>query len=119
MLPISLARNAYGYPLLRKHLLTRSRPVSATQVIVSGTDMRLNYAQLTQRIGQLAKTLKANGFSEGMRVGVMEEIQSRVGLGVFSKWAVPDDIMFIDQLSKTNAGKLNPQVISARSDIRS
>ena len=51
--------NAYGYPLLIKQLLTRSRLVSARQEIVSGSNMRLTYAQLNERIGQLANALKA------------------------------------------------------------
>ncbi|MCK0104190.1 fatty acid--CoA ligase [Pseudohalocynthiibacter sp. F2068] len=64
--------NAYGYPLLIKQLLIRSRLVSATQEIVSGTDMRLSYAELNERIGRLANTLKVSGIGEGMRVGVMD-----------------------------------------------
>ena len=65
--------NAYGYPLLIKQLLTRSRLVSARQEIVSGSNIRLTYAQLNdERIGQLANALKASGISEGMRVGVMD-----------------------------------------------
>ncbi|WP_170552411.1 fatty acid--CoA ligase [Ruegeria atlantica] len=64
--------NAYGYPLLIKQLLTRSRLVSARQEIVSGSNMRLTYAQLNERIGQLANALKASGIGEGMRVGVMD-----------------------------------------------
>ncbi len=123
MLPIPLAPNAYGYPLLIEQILTRSMFVSATQEIVSGSDKPLSYVQLTQCIGQVANTHKTNGISEGLRVGVMEEIQSRVGLGEPSKWAVPDDIVFIDLLPRISAGKLGTKVIeqdiSTRSDIRS
>ena len=72
MPPCSLLSNAYGYPLLIKHLLTRSNIASACQEIVSGTEMRLSYAELDQRVRQLANALKASGIREGMRVGVMD-----------------------------------------------
>ncbi|SNZ19556.1 fatty acid--CoA ligase [Cohaesibacter gelatinilyticus] len=72
MSPLSSSPNAYGYPLLIKHLLTRSNIASACQEIVSGADMRLSYADLGKRICQLANALKASGICEGMRVGVMD-----------------------------------------------
>ena len=72
MPPCSPLSNAHGYPLLIKHLLTRSNIASACQEIVSGTEMRLSYAELDQRVRQLANALKASGIREGMRVGVMD-----------------------------------------------
>ena len=72
MPPLSPSPNAYGYPLLIKHLLTRSNISSACQEIVSGTDIRLGYADLGKRVHQLANSLKASGIREGMRVGVMD-----------------------------------------------
>ena len=72
MPPLSPSSNAYGYPLLVKHLLTRSNVPSACQDIVSGTDIRLSYAELGKRVRQLANALKASGICESMRVGVMD-----------------------------------------------
>ena len=72
MPPCSPLSNAYGYPLLIKNLLTRSNIASACQEIVSGTEMRLSYADLGKRVRQLANALKASGIREGMRVGVMD-----------------------------------------------
>lgn len=72
MLPISPTPTGSGYPLLIKQLLTRSRLVSPSQEIVSGTDKRLSYAQLNKRIAQLANTLTESGIGAGMRVGVMD-----------------------------------------------
>lgn len=69
---VSPSQSAYGYPLLIKQLLLRSNLVSACQEIVSGTDMRLNYAEFNERIGRLANTLKVSGIGEDMRVGVMD-----------------------------------------------
>jgi len=58
-----------------------------------------------------------------VRLSIMEEIQSCVGLGELSKWAVPDEIYFVDHLPKTSVGKLDKKVIrqdiSTRSDILS
>ena len=45
---------------------------SACQEIVSGTEMRLSYADLGKRVRQLANSLKTSGIREGMRVGVMD-----------------------------------------------
>ena len=61
MPPLSPSSNAYGYPLLIKHLLTRSNIASVCQKIVSGTEMRLSYADLGKRVRQLANALKASG----------------------------------------------------------
>ena len=72
MPPSSPSPNAYGHPLLIKHLLARSLLASACQEIVSGTEIRLSYADLGKRVRQLANSLKASGIREGMRVGVMD-----------------------------------------------
>jgi fatty-acyl-CoA synthase len=72
MPPLSPSPNAYGYPLLIKHLLAGSQLASACQEIVSGSEMRLSYADLGKRVRQLANSLKASGIHEGMRVGVMD-----------------------------------------------
>jgi len=69
---VSTSSHASDYPLLIKQLLTRSKTVSARQEIISGADMRMTYADLNERIGRLACALRANGISEGMRVGVMD-----------------------------------------------
>jgi fatty-acyl-CoA synthase len=53
----------------------------------------------------------------------MEEIQSRVDAGEISKWAVPDELIFVDRLPKTSVGKLDKkrvrQDLSARADVKS
>ena len=72
MPPSSPSPNVYGYPLLIKHLLAGSQLASASQEIISGTEMRLSYADLGKRVHQLANSLKAGGIREGMRVGVMD-----------------------------------------------
>ncbi|WP_299665329.1 AMP-binding protein [uncultured Ruegeria sp.] len=58
-----------------------------------------------------------------VRLRVIEEIQSRVGAGEISKWAVPDEIVFVDRLPKTSVGKLDKKLvrkdISTRSDFKS
>jgi len=72
MPPLSPSPNAYGYPLLIKHLLAGSQLASASEEIVSGGKLRLSYADLGKRVRQLANALKASGIREGMRVGVMD-----------------------------------------------
>ena len=69
---LSPSPNTYGYPLLIKHLLAGSQLASASQEIVSGTEIRLSYADLGKRVRQLANALQASGIHEGMRVGVMD-----------------------------------------------
>lgn len=64
--------NAYEYPLLIKQLLSRSNIASTQNEIVSGTEMRLSYADLSKRIRQLSNSLKDYGISEDMCVGVMD-----------------------------------------------
>ena len=58
-----------------------------------------------------------------LRLRVMEEIQSRVDAGEISKWAVPDEIIFVARLPKTSVGKLDKKLvrkdISTRSDFKS
>ena len=58
-----------------------------------------------------------------VRLNMMEEIQSRVDAGEISKWAVPDEIIFVDCLPKTSVGKLDKKLmrkdISTRSDLKS
>jgi fatty-acyl-CoA synthase len=58
-----------------------------------------------------------------VRLRVMEEIQSRVDAGEISKWAVPDELIFVDRLPKTSVGKLDKkrvrQDLSARADVKS
>jgi fatty-acyl-CoA synthase len=58
-----------------------------------------------------------------VRLRVMEEIQSRVDAGEISKWAVPDEVIFVARLPKTSVGKLDKkrvrQDISTRSDLKS
>ena len=68
----SPSQSAYSYPLLIRQLLSRSNLVSACQEIVSGTDMRLSYAEFNERIGRLANTLKVSGIGADMRIGVMD-----------------------------------------------
>ena len=58
-----------------------------------------------------------------VRLNMMEEIQSRVDAGEISKWAVPDEIIFVDCLPKTSVGKLDKKLmrkdILTRSDLKS
>ena len=58
-----------------------------------------------------------------VRQSVMKEIQSRVDAGEISKWAVPDELIFVDRLPKTSVGKLDKKLvrqdISTRSDLKS
>ncbi len=52
-----------------------------------------------------------------VRKNVLEEIQSHVDSGALSKWAVPDTIIFVNQLPKTSVGKLDKKAM--RQDILS
>lgn len=58
-----------------------------------------------------------------VRLNVMEEFQSRVDAGEISKWAVPDELIFVDRLPKTSVGKLDKKLvrqdISTSSDLKS
>jgi len=42
---------------------------------------------------------------------VLEKIQSRIDAGELSKWAIPDELIFIDSLPKTSVGKLDKKLL--------
>jgi fatty-acyl-CoA synthase len=50
-----------------------------------------------------------------VRLGVMKAIQSCIDEGELSKWAVPDELIFVDRLPKTCVGKLDKKRV--RRDI--
>ena len=56
-----------------------------------------------------------------VHLSVMEEIQSCIDAGELSKWAVPDELIFVDRLPKTSVGKLDKKLvrldIPTRSDL--
>jgi fatty-acyl-CoA synthase len=58
-------------------------------------------------VAQLEKDADPNR----VRQSVIAEIQSRVDVGELSKWAIPDEVCFVDQLPKTSVGKLDKKVI--------
>ena len=58
-------------------------------------------------VAQLAKDAEP----DVTRRSVIANIQSRVDAGELSKWAIPDEICFVDQLPKTSVGKLDKKVI--------
>jgi fatty-acyl-CoA synthase len=44
---------------------------------------------------------------EDLRTSVLRAVQSQVDAGALSKWAMPDLLLFVDQLPKTSVGKLD------------
>jgi fatty-acyl-CoA synthase len=50
-----------------------------------------------------------------VRLCVMKAIQSCIDEGKLSKWAVPDELIFVDRLPKTSVGKLDKKRV--RRDI--
>ena len=48
-------------------------------------------------------------------MNIVEEIQMRVDVGEISKWAIPDEIIFVDHLPKTSVGKLDKKLV--RQDV--
>ena len=58
-------------------------------------------------VAQLAKDANP----DRVRQDVIAEIQARVDVGELSKWAIPDEVCFVDQLPKTSVGKLDKKVI--------
>ena len=58
-------------------------------------------------VAQLAK----DADPDRVRQDVIAQIQARVDVGELSKWAIPDEVCFVDQLPKTSVGKLDKKVI--------
>src|SRR4029077_2675038 len=69
---IEAARSAYHYPLLIKQLLHAPMVQARDQQIVYRDLRRLTYAELRDRIGRLANSLKKLGVRPGDTVGVMD-----------------------------------------------
>src|SRR5439155_9516313 len=63
---------AYGYPLLVKHLLTAALANRPGQEIVNGNGGRYTLRDLRERIGRLASGLASLGVQPGDTVGVMD-----------------------------------------------
>jgi fatty-acyl-CoA synthase len=40
-------------------------------------------------------------------------IKTAIALGSLSKWAMPDEIRFVDQIAKTSVGKIDKKAIRA------
>ena len=66
------ADDAYAYPLLIKRLLMSASRYEKTREIVYRDQVRLTYAQLNQRIAQLANVLSEAGVKAGDTVAVMD-----------------------------------------------
>jgi fatty-acyl-CoA synthase len=69
---ISPTPSAYVYPLLVKQLLVNSLSTSADQEITCRGELRYTFAQLRQRIGQLANALAGVGVRHGSTVAIMD-----------------------------------------------
>ena len=63
----------------------------------------------------LAVQIKNNTDRDLVRLNIVEEIQMRVDVGEISKWAIPDEIIFVDHLPKTSVGKLDKKLV--RQDV--
>lgn len=66
------ADGAYGFPLLIKQLLNRSKIVSRNQTISYGNQLTYTYAEFFKRINRLANVLKNAGLKAGDVVAVMD-----------------------------------------------
>ena len=66
------APDAYGYPLLIRHLLQSALDVRSSQEIVGSDGRRHDYAMLARRVGRLAAVLAAHGVDQGDVVAVMD-----------------------------------------------
>jgi len=66
------SEEAYRFPLTIRHLLDAAMVSAVDQEIVYRDQARFTYAQLGDRIGKLATTLKGLGVEEGMTVAVMD-----------------------------------------------
>ena len=69
---IQAAKSAYKYPLLIKQLWHTPLVQAPDQVIVYRGIKRFTYAQLRERIGQLASSLARLGVGSGDTVGVLD-----------------------------------------------
>ncbi len=63
---------AYGYPLLIKHLLTNSLSLYGDQEITYRGEFRYTYRDFRRRVGQLASALEGLGVRHGTTVAVMD-----------------------------------------------
>lgn len=66
------AKEAYGFPLLIKQLLNRSKIVSQNQTISYANKITYTYAEFFKRVNRLANTLKNMGLKAGDVVAVMD-----------------------------------------------
>ncbi len=66
------AKEAYGFPLLIKQLLNRSKIVSQNQTISYANKITYSYSEFFKRVNRLANTLKNMGLKAGDVVAVMD-----------------------------------------------
>jgi fatty-acyl-CoA synthase len=69
---IQVAKSAYSYPLLIKHLLDAPMLHAADQEIVYRDQRRFSYLMFRERIGRLASGLAELGVRAGDTIGVMD-----------------------------------------------
>jgi len=71
----------------------------------------------------LVVQIRENIEQDLVRSSVMKEIQTRIDVGEISKWAIPDELIFVDRIPKTSVGKLDKKLlrqdISTRLDLKS
>ena len=63
---------AYGYPLVIRHLLTNSLSLYGDQEITYRGEFRYTYRVFRRRVGQLASALEGLGVRHGTTVAVMD-----------------------------------------------
>jgi len=50
---------------------------------------------------------------QAVSAGITAAIKSAIAAGSLSKWAMPDEIRFVDQIAKTSVGKIDKKAIRA------
>ena len=50
---------------------------------------------------------------QDISVGVTTAIKTAISAGALSKWAMPDEIRFVDEIAKTSVGKIDKKAIRA------
>ena len=85
---IAVAKSAYQYPLIVKHLWHAPLLQAADQEIVYRDLKRFTYRELRRRVGRLASALAGIGIRPGDTVGVLDWGQQQISRSVFCR---PDD----------------------------
>ena len=50
---------------------------------------------------------------QAVSAGITAAIKTAIAAGSLSKWAMPDEIRFVDQIAKTSVGKIDKKAIRA------